>query len=644
MALCVLNPKSFPNDGGCQGASLSYGTWSQCGRIRKRTEEGNLLYVIVPDRLGRPTPPPPTPPPLPPYLPPSSPPPHPPLPSPPPPPSLPPPPPSPPFPSSPPPRLPYMWVVGAPGASCNAACASDGRVCMVSAFSTTRTQFGVEAAYASLNRGICPTVQERCDYGEAPILGAVDEGAVDGCYWCGDVQQENRAMMSCGLAFGDRVRLCPCGTEANVALGGVVSTTLSNTYGRDVQWIADGRLATHEWSSTSTQGEISVRLTGRFQVTSIELYWSGSWGASTNGFRVSLRDGGVTTDVFRTSTSARVMDRLDVIDLVALGSVQEAEEVILSCDSRTDRGYAIYEILVKADRWIGQSPQESEPPPQSPQESEPPPPSPIRCPTVNASYAFTPTLMSTSCTGLSPYLDTRSNLPLPCVEGSFKMLSFRNLCSIWVYPGCTGKGEIDNDGGRLACSVHAGAVIEFNDACSASGCSSRSSISSRLQGQFVVVSNPDAGSFWVQRVDSLPHGLEDDDLMYSADTSGRWNCRTASPSGAGFGAPYCPSPSVGAIGGVVVGVTAVGIAMVVGIIMFRRTASKRRLNKSSPPTVASAPQAVSAMSATPPQPLPCFAPPVYAYATEMPVVTFGEFVTGAAPPLVTVSGTVMASI
>jgi hypothetical protein len=110
----------------------------------------------------------------------------------------------------------------------------------------------VEAAYASLNRGICPTVQERCDYGEAPILGAVDEGAVDGCYWCGDVQQENRAMTSCGLAFGDRVRLCPCGTEANVALGGVVSTTLSNTYGRDVQWIADGRLATHEWSSTST--------------------------------------------------------------------------------------------------------------------------------------------------------------------------------------------------------------------------------------------------------------------------------------------------------------------------------------------------------------------------------------------------------
>ena len=114
-------------------------------------------------------------------------------------------------------------------------------------------------------------------------------------------------------------------TPSNIALGMPASTTLSNSFGREISSITDGVTDSGEFSSYSLNGDFVIRFTSAarnetvtYDLTKVVVYWSGWWGAGTNSFEILLTSGGTTTSVYSTTTAGRTQDRVDTIDLVAL--------------------------------------------------------------------------------------------------------------------------------------------------------------------------------------------------------------------------------------------------------------------------------------------------------------------------------------
>ena len=131
---------------------------------------------------------------------------------------------------------------------------------------------------------------------------------------------------------------------SNVAYGKSVSTTLDNTYSRNIPQIVDGVLTSGEWSSSSVSGQFEIDFGGLYWISEVKLYWAGSWGANTNNFAVELSDDSLTSTVYQTTTAPIVDDRIDSLDLTSLGTARQATKITLKVWERGDNGYALYEL------------------------------------------------------------------------------------------------------------------------------------------------------------------------------------------------------------------------------------------------------------------------------------------------------------
>ena len=147
------------------------------------------------------------------------------------------------------------------------------------------------------------------------------------------------------LQEGFRNRLPLSFRVANVALHQPVSTTLRNDFGQSLSLLTNGNTITGEWSSSSLTGAVSIALASRAFVEKVIIYWSGTWGAGTNSFAVVLQeaDAGART-VYETTHAPAVLDRVDALDLIALGTASWTDRVVVELRGRSDNGYAIYEI------------------------------------------------------------------------------------------------------------------------------------------------------------------------------------------------------------------------------------------------------------------------------------------------------------
>eukprot|EP00445_Apocalathium_hangoei_P081684 CAMPEP_0204190098 /NCGR_PEP_ID=MMETSP0361-20130328/59037_1 /ASSEMBLY_ACC=CAM_ASM_000343 /TAXON_ID=268821 /ORGANISM="Scrippsiella Hangoei, Strain SHTV-5" /LENGTH=234 /DNA_ID=CAMNT_0051150863 /DNA_START=48 /DNA_END=749 /DNA_ORIENTATION=- len=148
------------------------------------------------------------------------------------------------------------------------------------------------------------------------------------------------------FAVAFAVVIAPAAAQANVALGRPVSTSLHNTYARDVGLMTNGVTTSGEWSSRSANGVITTDLQGTYMVTAVFVYWSGRWGAGTDSFQVRLLHGGQVFVAYNTTNAPFINDRTDKLDLVSLGSAGLASRVELACDHTSSSGFAVFDIQV----------------------------------------------------------------------------------------------------------------------------------------------------------------------------------------------------------------------------------------------------------------------------------------------------------
>ena len=135
----------------------------------------------------------------------------------------------------------------------------------------------------------------------------------------------------------------------NAALNKPITTTLANSFSRDISVVNDGTtnetVDSDAYSSTSTSGVVSIDFQARYFITRVRIFWSGWWGANTNGFAVQLRDGSANAvTVYQTTTAPQIHARVDDLDLSGLSTATDATEITLMCNQRAGNGYAILEL------------------------------------------------------------------------------------------------------------------------------------------------------------------------------------------------------------------------------------------------------------------------------------------------------------
>lgn len=189
----------------------------------------------------------------------------------------------------------------------------------------------------------------------------------------------------------------------NVALNKPVTTTLSNSFGRDVNEVVDGNIyeyyARDVYSSYSPSGSFTVDLEERFYITQVNVYWSGSWGADTYSFAIVLKDGSSSTTVYETTSAQNQLSRRDLLDLGFLGTATTATSLVLECRGRRGSGYALLELQAMG-YTVTPSPPPSPPAMPPPPTSPPPPlaPAPVQTTFSVESYNMEPGWM-TGCIG-----------------------------------------------------------------------------------------------------------------------------------------------------------------------------------------------------------------------------------------------------